>query len=138
MSDNEIKWKHCPGCGIKLPDLETLKFCTKCGLDLLYVRQYKTLPPLQAQPTFKPVQSYQPSYKPVQSYKPPVVYSEPYKPISDDEILDTKDRVLCGKFTSIGIPLLGFVVMNSILFTIIIIKKRKVTLFLIFLIILIY
>ena len=115
MSDNEISWKHCPGCGERLQNLDTQKFCINCGLDLLYVKQHKTLPPQPVPTTYAPIKSYQPSFKPVQSYQPSVVDYKKYEPLSDDEVRDTSGRVLWGKWASIGIPLVAFVVMNCIL-----------------------
>jgi len=113
MSNNEdkkIQWKHCPGCGIELPKIETIKFCINCGLDLIYVHEHKALPPSPVPTTYAPVQSYQPS----------ISYYKSYEPIPEDEIFDTKGRVLWGKLASIGIPLLAFIVMNAILIGIII------------------
>lgn len=110
MLNNKINWKHCPGCGLKLANISTLKFCTNCGLDLIYVKQHKTLPPDPVPTSYKPIQSYQTS---------PVSYESSYKPsyeqLSDDQILDTNGRNLWGKWASIGIPLVAFIVMNGIL-----------------------
>ena len=114
MSDNvdkKIKWKHCPGCGIELPKIKTIKFCVNCGLDLIYVHEHKALPPSPIPTTYAPIQSYQPSTD----------YYKSYEPLPEDQIIDTKGRVLWGKLPSIGIPLLAFIVMNAILIGIIIV-----------------
>ena len=101
--DKEVKWEYCPSCGIKLPNVEKLRFCTQCGLDLAYVQEHKTLPMRQITPTYA-TQTY---------YKP---YREV---LSDDEIIYTKGRRLWGILPSIGLPLLGFIVMNGLILGII-------------------
>jgi membrane protease YdiL (CAAX protease family) len=63
------------------------------------VKEYKTLPPQQAPPTYTSPTSYK-SYRPV---------------LSDDEILYTKGRRLWGTLPSIGFPLLAFIVMNGLI-----------------------
>lgn len=107
----KINWSYCPGCGIKLPQIEKLNFCTHCGLDLNYIKQHKTMPSPRQISTYK--QS-MPSYA-------PQVYQKPSKTlIADDEILETEDKELWGTGASIGFPLLAFIMMNSILIGIII------------------
>lgn len=114
MTDNEdkkINWSYCPGCGTKLPNIEKLNYCIKCGIDLNYIRMHKALPTRQVTSIY---QSSMPSY-------PSQIYYKPSKPLfTDDNILDTKDRELWGTFASIGFPLLSFVIMNAILIGIII------------------
>lgn len=97
MTDKE--WDYCPSCGVKLPNIDVVKFCTNCGLNLEYVKEHKTLPPPQARPTYVSPTYYK-SYKPV---------------LSDDEILYTKGRRLWGNLPSIGFPLLAFLVMNALI-----------------------
>ena len=100
MTDKELlDWDYCPSCGMKFPNIEVLKFCTNCGLDLEYVKEYKTLPPQQAHPTYVS-STYYKSYGPA---------------LSDDEILYTKGRRLWGNLPSIGFPLLAFIVMNGLI-----------------------
>ncbi|MFX0186483.1 MAG: CPBP family intramembrane glutamic endopeptidase [Candidatus Hodarchaeota archaeon] len=104
--DKKISWSYCPGCGNKLPKIDKLNFCTHCGIDLNYILKHKTLPPRQI--TSK--------YLPRMPSHPQQVYYKPYKTlITDDNILDTKDRELWGTLASIGFPLLAFVIMNVIL-----------------------
>ncbi|MFW9946469.1 MAG: type II CAAX prenyl endopeptidase Rce1 family protein [Candidatus Odinarchaeota archaeon] len=31
------EWIYCPSCGYKLPEIDTQKFCIKCGVDLEYI-----------------------------------------------------------------------------------------------------
>ncbi len=120
MTDNEekknkIEWKFCPGCGTKLPSIERLRFCIKCGVDLKHIKEYKTLPPTQS--SFPHPQTMaQPSY--TASYPP---YKKEREMLSDDEILHTKDKKLWGNLPSIGLPLLGFVATNGLVLGILII-----------------
>jgi len=104
MTDKQLDWDYCPSCGMKFPNIEVLKFCTNCGLDLEYVKEYKTLPPRQAHPTYVS-STYYKSYGAV---------------LSDDEILYTKGRRLWGNLPSIGFPLLAFIVMNGLILGIVI------------------
>ena len=95
----DFNWEYCPSCGMKLPNIEGLKYCTNCALDLEYIKEHKALPPRQVAPT----------------YRTPTYY-RPYRQVlSDDEILYTKGRRLWGKLPSIGLPLLGFIVMNALI-----------------------
>ena len=98
-----FEWEYCPSCGIKLPRVEGLRFCTKCGIDLVYIKEHKSLPPSQLIPTYQP-QTYYRTYR---------------ETLSDDEILYTKGRRLWGNLPSIGLPLLAFIVMNGLILGII-------------------
>lgn len=136
MNDNEdqkIEFKYCPVCGSKLPNIERLRYCIKCGVDLYYIKKYKTFPSRQeASPYAQPrVSPSPPAY-----YKPDkltsneaildtknnsqVRYDVPYGLITDDKLLDTKERRLWSGWASISIPLLGFLAMQGVLFGIII------------------
>ena len=120
MTDNEekknkIEWKFCPGCGTKLPSIERLRFCIKCGVDLKHIKEHKTLPPTQS--SYPPSQTMaQPSY--AASYPP---YKKDREMLSDEEILHTKDKKLWGNLPSIGLPLLGFLATNGLVLGILII-----------------
>ncbi len=135
MTDNDqkIEWKYCPSCGYELPSIERLRYCIKCGVDLYYIKQHKTLPSRQeANPYVQP--KVYPS--PTAYYKPDKVmsnqaildtkdnslvhYDAPYGLVADDKLLDTKERRLWTGWASISIPILGFIAMQGILFGIII------------------
>jgi hypothetical protein len=108
MSEKEeknFKWQYCPHCGVKFPDIENLKFCTNCGIDLDYFREHGVPPPQQAPTVYATPQSYYPSYRTV---------------LSEEEVLDTKGRKLWGNIPAIGLPLLGFIVMNGLILGVII------------------
>jgi len=104
MSEHELKWSYCPVCGNKLPNLEGLKFCTKCGLDLLYIKENMKFPPNQS----IKVSSEQHRIGLYPSFK-----SET-KRISDEDLIRSKDLKLWGGIASIGLPLLAFILMNII------------------------
>jgi len=90
------KWIFCPGCGNKLPSLKNLKFCTKCGLNIDYIRKYKTVSPNQ---TNIPHYTVQPIQYGIQKF-------------TIEELLKEKDRKLWEINASIGIPILSFIVMS--------------------------
>ncbi len=114
-SKKKINWSFCPSCGNKLPKIDSLKFCTRCGIDLQYLKEHKTLPSHQQPRTYTRYESYPnyPQYSQASRY--PVTYGR-YRPlvekISDEDLTNTKNRKLWGKLASIGIPLAGFGVMN--------------------------
>ena len=103
----ESDWVFCPICGKDLPKIQNLKFCTKCGTNLKYVKENKRLPPSQDTNPFKSQISYHQSQSPLISYKPPK--------ISDEDLIDTKEHKLWGTFHSIGLSLGAFALMNGIL-----------------------
>ncbi|MHA1671673.1 MAG: lysostaphin resistance A-like protein [Promethearchaeota archaeon] len=112
MNDNnsdsnnfKLEWSFCPFCGEKLPILKQLRFCTSCGLDLVYLKEHKQLPPKFL------------------DKKPPIRIPSPYPDqipmygidkISDEDILNTKDKELWSSLTSIGIPIASIFIMNII------------------------
>ncbi len=51
-SKTKFEWQFCPRCGGQILSLKSPKYCTYCGLDLLYLKEHKTLPPAQP-PTLK-------------------------------------------------------------------------------------
>ncbi|MHA1688909.1 MAG: CPBP family glutamic-type intramembrane protease [Promethearchaeota archaeon] len=111
---NGIIWKYCPVCGIKLPEIDNLRFCVNCGLDLIYLKENKQLPlgftfPSSAQPYYPPPSS--------TSYYPPYAAPRTFKPkLTVEEILENKELKLWGPLASIGFPILAFILMNIILF----------------------
>jgi membrane protease YdiL (CAAX protease family) len=108
IKTNALGYNFCPSCGQKLPQKENIRFCIYCGVDLNYVKEHKTLPPTHAAPTYA-------------QYPVTQQYYGPYREIlSDDEIISTKNRRLWGNLPSIGLPLLGFIVMNGLLLGIVI------------------
>ncbi|MHA1805029.1 MAG: lysostaphin resistance A-like protein [Promethearchaeota archaeon] len=109
-----IIWKYCPVCGIKLPEINNLRFCVNCGLDLIYLKENKQLPPgftfsSTAQPYSPPPTGtiYYPPHAPPRAFKPKFTV---------EEILENKEIKLWGPLASIGFPILAFILMNVILF----------------------
>jgi len=104
-----VSWKFCPRCGMQLPEMNKLRFCINCGLDLVNLKQNKTVPTTQVSI---------PSPQTPVYYAPPVQY-KPYKVIPDDELRTSKER-LWGAGHSVGFPILSVIVMNAILIGIVI------------------
>jgi len=110
MTDNEdkgINWNFCPGCGMKFSNMENPKYCKNCGIDLQYIKEHNELPPQQISSSYT-----QPSY---------TSYKGSREVLSDEGILNTKERKLWGNLASIGWPLLGFIITNGLILGIVII-----------------
>jgi len=103
----ELDWEFCPICGHKIPKIQNLKFCTKCGTNIKYIKDHKKLPTTQSQNPYKSPVLY-PQYQPT-----PIYYGPPK--ISDEELINNKDHKLWGPSISIGLPLGAFLLMNFIL-----------------------
>jgi membrane protease YdiL (CAAX protease family) len=90
-----VKWSFCPICGQQIPELEKVKYCLKCGVDLYYVKEHMRIPS---------------SYlsKPTKVQK-----------ISDEEILHLKNRRLWSSTSSLSMPFAAFIFMNIIAFALI-------------------
>ena len=108
MTDNEdkgINYKFCPGCGVKLPNMED-KYCKNCGIDLQYIKEHDKLPSVQTSSAYT---------------APYSTYDGTKEVLSDEEILNTQERKLWGNLASIGWPLLGFLITNGLILGIVII-----------------
>ena len=95
-SSRDKKWQYCPGCGIKLPPIQNLKFCIKCGLDIDYIRTHGGISPHQS--------------KQISHSSHPIRYG--IEKFSIDELLNQKDRQMWNIGASIGIPILAFAIMT--------------------------
>ncbi len=84
--------KYCPRCGYKIPSVDNVRYCLKCGLDLVYIKEHKSFPPK----------------------KPEIVptYWIPRKKLSDDQLLNPPSKSLWKSWISIVLPLVAFAVMN--------------------------
>lgn len=106
--NNSIKtplgWKVCPYCGAEIPKITELKFCTSCGIDLEYLKQYKRIPPDFLK---KLNSSSNVSYE----YHP---QWNGFEQISDEEILDTEKKRLWSTLSSIGLAIAALVIMNFV------------------------
>jgi len=96
--EQKLKYSFCPICGQEIPKNQNIKYCIKCGVDLLYVQEHRRVPSTQ---NLQPIRG-----------------SLPQK-ISDEELLDLKDRKLWSSAASIGVPFGAFIFMNIIAFVII-------------------
>ena len=109
-NSNEIKlrWSFCPICGTKIPEVKNVKFCTKCGVDLIYINTHMRMPPRKdaislVTPTPNAYQPY--------SFRPPRPLR---KKLSQDDLLNLKEETLWGSFTSIGMTAAAFLLMNFV------------------------
>ncbi len=103
---DDNNWLYCPFCGIKLPIVNKLKFCTACGNDIDSLKKNRQL---------KPIKSINPYVKSVtfpQASTPSFFFGS--KKISDEEIINPKNHELWGTQVSIGISLGAFLLMNFI------------------------
>jgi len=100
----KLEWDFCPFCGEKLPILKELRFCTSCGLDLVYLKEHKQLPPkfLDKKTEIKPYPY------------PDQMRMYDLDKISDEDILNTKEKTLWSSLASIGIPIASIFIMNII------------------------
>ncbi|UCD02331.1 MAG: CPBP family intramembrane metalloprotease [Promethearchaeota archaeon] len=100
---DELSWFFCPVCGNKIPKIQSLKYCLKCGTNLDYLKKYNRLQPKKViNPYVQQTQYPQPLT--------PSIFLGPKK-ISDEEIVDTKNFELWGTMTSIGVPLGAYFLM---------------------------
>lgn len=95
-SSGNKKWEYCPGCGNKLPTVQNLRFCIKCGLDISYLRKHKKISPYQTSIISQTAQ--------------PIRYG--IEKLSIKELLEENDKQLWGITASIGIPILAFIIMS--------------------------
>ena len=105
---SKLKWVYCPICGTKIPQVENIQYCIKCGVDLQYINTHMRMPPRRniislATPT---ASSYQPySYgvrKPVR------------EKITEEDLLNLQDKKLWSSLTSLGMTAAAFFTMNLV------------------------
>ena len=104
----ELEWSFCPVCANKIPKVDNLKYCIKCGTNLQYLKKYKKFQPKLNSNPYIQHRGVELPY-PSQS-QPSFFYG--LKKIQDEEILETKQNNLWSTSTSIGLPLGAFLVMN--------------------------
>jgi len=88
-------WKFCPRCGNRLPSVDNIRFCMQCGFDIQYFKQYKSLP----------------------STIPLTPFDKRIK-LNDDELIKTKKKKLWGIFSSFGLPILSFILIEVLILVI--------------------
>ena len=100
-----IGWNACPFCGAQLPKLAELKFCTSCGIDLEYLKIHKTFPPDFIERM---------NISRFNVFDQQSVLLKGITQISDDEILETKDKKLWSVIASIGLTIAAVLIMNFV------------------------
>ncbi|KKN12848.1 hypothetical protein LCGC14_1012330 [marine sediment metagenome] len=103
----ESDWLFCPICGNKLPNVQNLKFCIKCGVNLKYIKENKKLPSTTTLNPYKTTSQYPLIQRSLEVFQPPK--------ITDEQLTDPKKHKLWSSLTSIGLPLGAFLFMNFIL-----------------------
>lgn len=101
---NNKSWSFCPVCGNKIPKIQKLKFCIKCGTDLNYLKEYKQLKPTSSNNPYIQTRKFPQQDIPLISYDP--------QKIEDDDIINTKNHELWGTGPSIGLSIGAFFAMN--------------------------
>ena len=102
----ELVWSFCPVCGNKIPKVKNIKFCIKCGTNLQYIKIYKKFQPRKSTNPYTQTSVYH--EEPFQSF------SYESDKLSDNNILNTKEKILWSTSTSIWLPLGAFLLMNII------------------------
>ncbi|NVM17401.1 MAG: CPBP family intramembrane metalloprotease [Candidatus Lokiarchaeota archaeon] len=108
LSRSNLKWAYCPICGTKIPQVEHIKFCIKCGVDLQYINTHMRMPPHKN--TISLVTPTPSSYQPY-SYG---VRKPLREKIAEEDLLDLQDKKLWGGVASVGITAIAYFVMNFI------------------------
>lgn len=95
LSRSNLRWDFCPICGTKIPQIDNIQFCIKCGVDLQYINTHQRLPPRKSQIAYQ-------------------ARKLSKKRLSDDDLLDLSDKKLWGTGATIGITAAAFFAMNVI------------------------
>jgi len=100
-SDNKsLKWSFCPVCGYKLPEIEKLRYCLKCGLDLIYAQEHKEFPPDYKGQFVKEAENY-----------PKFQFGPSFEKIDEEEITNKKDEKIWGLLPTLGITIAAYLLM---------------------------
>ena len=108
LSRSNLNWVYCPICGTKIPQVEHIKFCIKCGVDLQYINTHMRMPPRKN--TTSLVSPTPSSYQPY-SYG---VRKPLREKITEEDLLDLQDKKLWSSGTSVGVTAIAFMIMNFI------------------------
>ncbi len=107
-NENKLRWSYCPICGTKIPEVKNIKFCTKCGVDLIYINTHMRMPPRKNTTSLGPRTST--TYQPYGFRSP----RPPRKRLSQEDLLNLKEEKLWGSFASISMTAAAFLLMNSV------------------------
>ena len=97
VSRSKVKWAYCPICGTKIPQVENIQYCIKCGVDLQYINAHKRMP----------------HHKNIIS---PVTPTPLRKRLTEDDLLNLKDKKIWGSGPSLGMTAAAFFTMNLVAF----------------------
>ena len=103
----ESDWIFCPICGNKLPNVQNLSFCIKCGMNIKFIKENKKLPPTNTLNPYKSTSQY-----PLNQYSYEVLE---LPKITDEQLIGPDKPELWSSMTSIALPLGAFLFMNFIL-----------------------
>ncbi len=107
-NETKLRWSYCPICGTKIPEVKNIKFCTKCGVDLIYINTHMRMPPRKNTKYVVPRTS--PTYQPY-SFRPPRPLR---KKLSQEDLMNLKEEKLWGSFASIGMTAAAFLLTNFV------------------------
>lgn len=102
LSPTKLKWAFCPICGTKIPQIEKIQYCIKCGVDLQYINVHMRMPSRKNQISLQPY-----------SYGTP---KPSRKRLDEDDLLNLKDKKLWGTGATIGITAAAYFGMNLLAF----------------------
>jgi membrane protease YdiL (CAAX protease family) len=103
LDTSKLDWTFCPICGTKLPSIQNLRFCIKCGTNLKHIKDHKSLP----SETPSKVSKYSPKYQPTY-----ITYKRPK--IADKDLINIKEHNIWGPGISIGLTMASYFLMNLI------------------------
>jgi len=107
---SRLKWAYCPICGTKIPQVENIQYCIKCGVDLQYINTHMRMPsPKNTISLVAPTAS---SHQPY-SYR---VQKPLREKITEEDLLNLDDKKLWSSLTSLGMTAAAFIAMNLVAF----------------------
>ncbi len=99
FSRSNLKWTYCPICGTKIPQVENIQFCIKCGVDLQYINTHMRMPPRKKTPITS------------QPYSSKLTKAKRER-LAEDDLLNLKNKKLWGAGASIGMTAAAYAIMN--------------------------
>ena len=103
---SKLKWAYCPICGTKIPQVENIQYCIRCGVDLQYINTHMRMPSRKNTISFViPTPS---SYQPYR-YRIRKPLREKF---TEEDLLNLQDKKLWSSSASIGMTAAAYFVMN--------------------------
>jgi membrane protease YdiL (CAAX protease family) len=103
----KLKWVFCPICGTKIPQIEKIQYCIKCGVDLQYINTHMRMPSRKNTISF---------VTPTASYG---VRKPSREKITEEDLLNLQDKKLWSSLTSLGMTAAAFFAMNLIVIVVV-------------------